>query len=116
MKAALQKSARDAQVRDSFNKESYIQIKSEGVFRVVEFLNKMERVTPRNATKLHTALVTTDGQDQMYIINFEVLEAINAGFRLVEVSSLQDVTVSVSTTKTDGDLDNNDIKEDNSND
>lgn len=76
MKAALVKSAKDAQIRDSFNKESFAIITNDSIFQFLQELNRLEHVLPRNATKLHTVLVRpTDFSVAPFILNFEVLES-----------------------------------------
>lgn len=83
MKAGLQKSVRDAQIRDSYNKESFAIIKDDGTTEVAMQLNTLERVLPRNTTGLHTVLVTgsVNSETKIFIVNYEVLEFAKAGFR-----------------------------------
>lgn len=84
MKAALQKSVKDAQIRDSFNKESMALVKSDAWFELVSQLNKLERVLPRNASKLHTCLIMNKA-GEVYLLNFEVLEVATSGFRISQI-------------------------------
>lgn len=75
MKAALVKSAKDAQIRDSFNKESFAIISNDSILQFIKELNRLEHALPRNASKLHTVLVRpTEAVDPVFILNFEVLE------------------------------------------
>lgn len=74
MKAALTKSVKDAQLRDSFNKESFNIMKNDEAWHVISMLNKFMRANPRGATKLHTALILGPESGQILIINYEILE------------------------------------------
>jgi len=76
MKASLNASVRDAQIRDSFNKESFIINADTAILTTVEFLYKAQCDLPRNASKLHSLVVIDPKSAKSYLVNFEVLRGL----------------------------------------
>lgn len=79
MKAALNASARDAQIRDSFNKESFVAINDATLINVCAFLYNAQTQLPRNASKLHSLVVS--GDDSCYLLNFEILRSVSLSLK-----------------------------------